>query len=85
MVGFLCFFHSFSQQYSFFMEEGERMGYLCSSLRRNRCNFLFAGFDHRADLGKTYLGGMVAMGRPPDIYADIMAYLCVLPDASPSD
>ena len=84
-LAFFAFFIVFSQQHSFFMEEGEGVGYLCSGFCRDWRNFLFAGFDHRADLGKTYLGGMVGMGRPPDVHADIMAHLCVVPDASLPD
>ena len=67
------------------MEEGERMGYLCSGLGIDRCDFLFAGFDHGTDLGQTYLGSLVGMGCTPDIDIDIMAHLCVIPDASLSD
>ena len=67
-----CVLCGFYQFHSVSLEERAGVGHLCPCLGRDRGDFLFPGIDHRADLGKAYLGSLVGVGRPPHLYPDTL-------------
>ena len=81
-LSFFCIFYCVHLFYSLSLEKGKGVGYLCTCLGWNRCDFLFPGFDNRSYLGKTYLGNLVGLGCALNFDPYFVVDLCSLSDAT---